>query len=297
MTLAIYAMITNHQSLISNPMNYCELLFTTIPTEDYQQDLLINALGEIGFDTFEELDFGFKAYIPSDDFNQQLLDETLAAYQDMFTFSYEITLIPQKNWNEVWESNFEPIEIGNQIFVRATFHQPRPEFKYEIVIDPKMAFGTGHHQTTSMMIQLMLDNDFEGKNALDMGCGTGILAIMAAKLGAAEITAIDYDPVCYDSTIENAQLNNIDNIMALCGSKEAIPAVSFDIILANINRNILIDQMESYSKALKPGGEIYFSGFYETPDLEIITDEARKYGLKYISHKKDKDWVAAKFVS
>jgi len=277
-------------------MNYYELLFTTITTEDYQQDLLINALGEIGFDTFEELDFGFKAYIPANDFNQQLLDETLTAYRDMFTFSYDITLIPQKNWNEVWESNFEPIEIGNQIFVRATFHQPKPEFKYEIVIDPKMAFGTGHHQTTSMMLQLMLENDFSGKKVLDMGCGTGILAIMAAKLGAAEIVAIDYDPVCYESTIENANLNNTANITALCGSKEVIPAVIFDIILANINRNILIDQMERYSEALKPGGEIYFSGFYETPDLEIITDEARKYGLKYISHKKDKDWVAAKFV-
>jgi ribosomal protein L11 methyltransferase len=278
-------------------MNYYELLFTTIPTEDYQQDLLINALGEIGFDTFEELDFGFKAYIPSDVFNQELLDQMLQAYQDMFTFSYEITLIPQKNWNEVWESNFEPIEIANQIFVRATFHQPKPEFKYEIVIDPKMAFGTGHHQTTSMMLQLMLENEFEGKNVLDMGCGTGILAIMAAKLGAAEITAIDYDPVCYESTIENAQLNHTDNITALCGSKEAIPPVTFDIVLANINRNILIDQMERYSEVLKPNGEIYFSGFYETPDLEIITDEARKFGLKYISHKKDKDWVAAKFVN
>jgi len=277
-------------------MNYYELLFTTITTEDYQQDLLINALGEIGFDTFEELDFGFKAYIPSADFNRELLDETLLTYQDLFTFSYEITLIPQKNWNEVWESNFEPIMIGNQVFVRATFHEARPEFPYEIVIDPKMAFGTGHHQTTAMMLELMLENDFEGKKVLDMGCGTGILAIMAAKLAATEITAIDYDPVCYESTIENSALNHIDNITAICGSKEVIPDEQFDIILANINRNILIDQMQRYSEALKTGGEIYFSGFYETPDLEIITDEARKYGLKYIIHKKNKDWVAAKFV-
>ena len=277
-------------------MNYYELLFTTITTEDYQQDLLINALGEIGFDTFEELDFGFKAYIPVADFNQEKLDETLLSYQELFTFSYEITLIPQKNWNEVWESNFEPIEIGKQIFVRATFHQPKPEFPYEIVIDPKMAFGTGHHQTTSMMLELILENDFANKKVLDMGCGTGILAIMASKLGAVAITAIDYDPVCYASTIENAQLNSIDNITALCGSKEAIPGEIFDIVLANINRNILIDQMERYSEVLKTDGEIYFSGFYETPDLDIIKEEASKYGLKYISHKKNKDWVAAKFV-
>jgi len=277
-------------------MNYYELLFTTITTEDYQQDLLINALGDIGFDTFEEVAFGFKAYIPADDFDKVLLDEILLAYQEMFTFTYEVTLIPQKNWNEVWESNFEPIAISDQIFVRATFHQPRPEFKYEIVIDPKMAFGTGHHQTTAMMLGLMLENDFQNKKVLDMGCGTGILAIMAVKLGAAEITAIDYDPICYDSTIENSALNNITNITALCGSKEVIPDEQYDIILANINRNILIDQMQRYAEALKPEGEIYFSGFYETPDLEIITDEARKFGLMYIIHKKDKDWVAAKFV-
>ncbi|NHA03653.1 50S ribosomal protein L11 methyltransferase [Mucilaginibacter sp. HC2] len=277
-------------------MNYYELLFTTITTEDYQQDLLINALGEIGFDTFEELEFGFKAYIPTDDFDEQQLKEHLLPYRDMFTFSYEIALIPQKNWNEVWESNFEPIEIGDKIYVRATFHPARPAFPYEIVIDPKMAFGTGHHQTTSMMLELILENDFAGKKVLDMGCGTGILAIMAAKLNAAEITAIDYDPVCYDSTIENSALNHITNITPLCGSKEVIPEEQYDIILANINRNILLDQMERYTQVLKAGGEIYFSGFYESPDLEIITDEARKYGLKYITHKKTNDWVAAKFV-
>ncbi|MEN0056699.1 MAG: 50S ribosomal protein L11 methyltransferase [Mucilaginibacter sp.] len=277
-------------------MNYYELLFTTITTEDYQQDLLINALGEIGFDTFEELEFGFKAYIPTDDFDEEKLKEQLLPYEDMFTFSYEITLIPQKNWNEVWESNFEPIEIGNKVYVRATFHSAKPDFPYEIVIDPKMAFGTGHHQTTAMMLELILENTFEDKKVLDMGCGTGILAIMAAKLNAAEITAIDYDPVCFDSTIENAALNNINNITALCGSKEAIPDEQYDIILANINRNILLDQMARYAEALKPEGEIYFSGFYESPDLEIITDEARKYGLKYITHKKTNDWVAAKFI-
>ena len=277
-------------------MNYYELLFTTITTEDYQQDLLINALGEIGFDTFEELELGFKAYIPVDAFDEAVLIEQLSPYRELFTFSYEVTLIPQRNWNEVWESNFEPIEIGDQIYVRATFHPTKPEFPYEIVIDPKMAFGTGHHQTTSMMLALMLENEYRGKNVLDMGCGTGILAIMASKLGATRVTAIDYDPVCYDSTIENAALNNIENIIPLCGSKEVIPGEQYDTILANINRNILLDQMERYAEVLRPEGEIYFSGFYESPDLDIITDEARKYGLKYITHKKDKNWVAAKFV-
>jgi len=142
----------------------------------------------------------------------------------------------------------------------------------------------------------MLENDFAGKKVLDMGCGTGILAIMASKLGASEVMAIDYDPVCYDSTIENAQLNHIDNIKTLCGSKETIPNDLYDTILANINRNILLDQLQRYSEVLKPDGEIYLSGFYETPDLDIITDEARKYGIKYIIHKKNSDWVAAKFI-
>jgi ribosomal protein L11 methyltransferase len=278
-------------------MNYYELQFSTVTTEDYQQDLLINALAEFGFDTFEEMEMGFKAYIPEGNFNRKALDEVLEPYHELFTFSYEVALIPQKNWNEVWESNFEPIQVKNKIYVRATFHESKPGFEYEIVIDPKMAFGTGHHQTTAMVMEWMLGADFSGKNVLDMGCGTGILAILASKMGAKQVTAIDYDIVCYDSTIENSELNHIKNIIPLCGSKEAIPNEKYDTILANINRNILIEQMGRYTEVLKPGGEIYFSGFYETPDLEIITAEAAKYGLKYIAHKKDKEWVAAKFMS
>jgi ribosomal protein L11 methyltransferase len=276
-------------------MNYYELLFTIILTEDHQQDLLIDALAEFGFDTFEEMDFGFKAYIPSDGFNKKALDEALVAYHDQFSFSYEVTLIPQKNWNEVWESNFESIQIKDRIYVRATFHEPKPEFEYEIVIDPKMAFGTGHHESTSMMMDFMLETDYKGKSVLDMGCGTGILAILAIKMGAHPVTAIDYDPVCYESTIENAELNHASSIKALCGSKEAIPADKYDVILANINRNILIEQMDRYQQVLSENGIIFFSGFYESPDLDIITSEAQKYGLTYVSHKTSKDWVAAQF--
>jgi len=277
-------------------MNYTELIFTINNAEGYERDLLIDALGGIDFDTFEETEQGFKAYIPQASFNKAVLDEVLSAYREMFDFSYETNLIPQKNWNQEWESNFEPIQIGDQVWVRATFHEARPDFPYEIVIDPKMAFGTGHHQTTAMMMELMLAADFKGKKVLDMGCGTGILAILAEKLGATDLMAIDYDPVCYESTIENAALNHASHTKALCGSKEVIPNEQYDIILANINRNILIDQMDRYAEVLKPGGEIYFSGFYEEPDLQIIKDEAGKYGLKYITHLKNKEWVAARFV-
>jgi len=277
-------------------MNYYELTFTTSPTEDYHQDLLINALAEFGFDTFEDIDGGFKAYIPEDGFDQPALDEELTVYHTMFSFTYEVTLIPQKNWNEVWESNFEPIEIKDKVYVRATFHAAKPEFEFEIVIDPKMAFGTGHHQTTSMMMEWMLENDFASKRVLDMGCGTGILAILASKMGAERIVAIDYDPVCYDSTIENSLLNHIDNITPLCGSKEAIPDEQYDIVLANINRNILLEQIDRYAEVLKPGGELYLSGFYESPDLEIITKAAAQQHIHYVAHKKTKDWVAVKLV-
>ena len=277
-------------------MNYYELFFTIITTEDYHQDLLINTLGDIGFDTFEEIESGFKAYIPADEFNSDRLEDALNEYREMFSFSYEVNLIPQKNWNAEWESNFEPIVIKDKIFVRATFHQPRPEFEYEIVIDPKMAFGTGHHQTTSMMLEHVLESKISGRKVLDMGCGTGILAIMAAKLGAEAITAIDYDPVCYDSAIENAELNGISNIIAICGSKEVIPNEQYDIILANINRNILLDQLSRYSEVLKLGGELYLSGFYASPDLEMLTDEAAKYNIKYTTHKTNGGWVAARFI-
>jgi ribosomal protein L11 methyltransferase len=277
-------------------MNYYELSFTIEDEESYRRDLLINALGDIGFDTFEETEIGFNAYIPVDAFSEERLIATVNPFYEQFPFSHKVNFIEQKNWNEVWESNFEPIVIGDEIFVRATFHEPRPDVRYEIVIDPKMAFGTGHHQTTAMILQFMLENDFSDKSVLDMGCGTGILAIMASKLNACQITAIDYDPVCYESTLENAQLNGIANVKALCGSKETIPDEQYDTILANINRNILLDQMEHYVQVLKSEGEIYFSGFYETPDLEIITHEANRLGLTYVSHKKDKEWVAAKFI-
>lgn len=277
-------------------MNYYELHFTLIDAEDYQQDLVINELAEIGFDSFQQAEFGFNAYVSDKDFNKQLIDERLAPFRPQFKFSYVINLIPQQNWNEVWESNFEPIQIGDKVWVRATFHQPKPEFPYEIVIDPKMAFGTGHHETTSMMLEMMLETGFAEKTVLDMGCGTGILAILAEKLGATDIAAVDNDLICYDSTVENAQLNCCRNIKVYCGSKEAIPYQQFDIVLANINRNVLIDQLDRYAWVLKPGGELYLSGFYENPDLEIIKQEAANYSLKYVNHKKTKDWVAAKLV-
>ncbi len=276
-------------------MTYLELDFTLHSAEEFHKDLLINALSEIGFDTFEDTEQGFKAYIPEPDLVHGKLENIAGDFADMFLFTYVLNKIPHQNWNEVWESNFEPIQVAGKCYIRATFHKAHPEFEHEIVIDPKMAFGTGHHQTTALMMEFMLEEEFQGKKVLDMGCGTGILAILASKLGAKEVLAIDYDEICYESTIENSELNKISNIKALKGSKEVIPDQKFDIILANINRNILIDQMETYAGVSMPGTLVFLSGFYLDPDLEILKEKCESLGFSYLQHKELNNWVAARF--
>lgn len=278
-------------------MIYKELTFILSSTEDFHKDLLINSLAEIGFETFEDIDLGFNAYIPIADFDQEKLKPLSDSFAEMFLFNYSIQDIPHQNWNEIWESNFEPLQVANRCYIRATFHEPHPEFEYEIVIDPKMAFGTGHHQTTALMMEFMLEEDFSGKLVLDMGCGTGILAILASKLDAKDVLAIDYDEICYDSTIENSELNSVNNIKALLGSKEVIPDFKFDIILANINRNILLDQLDRYAEVSSPRGLLFLSGFYKNPDLDILKQKCESIGFQYLEHKELNDWVAVKFIS
>jgi ribosomal protein L11 methyltransferase len=274
---------------------YLEFVFNIETKEDYQRDLLINALGEAGFDTFEETPEGFNAYIKSAEFNEDDFNNALLPYKEIYSFSWEQNQVAQKNWNQIWESNFEPLYIKERCYVRATFHQPKPDYPLEIIIDPKMSFGTGHHQTTTMMMEFIMEEDFGNKRVLDMGAGTGILAILAYKLGATDITAIDYDPICYDSMIENSRLNHTPLNQILCGSKDVIPEKEFDIVLANINRNILLDQFDRYSEVLSPGGELYISGFYET-DLDSLIDKASALNLSFVKKKLLDNWCSAKFL-
>ncbi|MBC7743930.1 MAG: 50S ribosomal protein L11 methyltransferase [Flavobacterium sp.] len=277
-------------------MDYKELIFTIYSKEEFHRDILINSLSEIGFETFEETVTGFKAYIPANLYNETKLGTLLGEYKGLFNYSYQESTIPYKNWNKEWESNYKPIKITDQCYVRANFHPAKPGFKYEIVINPKMAFGTGHHQTTSMMMQWMVNEDIKSKTILDMGCGTGILAILAGKMGATKIVAIDNDPLCFESSIENKMINKTSLIQVLCGSIEEIPTVKFDYIFANINRNILLTHLETYARILKSNGLLFLSGFYLNPDLDILIQKAASIKLKYISHKEVDNWVAAKFI-
>src|SRR5690606_16506657 len=277
-------------------MKYSAVRFSTTDIQDWQKDLLIDSLGEIGFDTFEDTDKGFDAYIPSANLDIAALETVLLGEVEGYHLDYKVEDLKEENWNELWESNFNPILVDGLCYVRATFHESQGQYPYEIIIDPKMSFGTGHHQTTSMMLSFILANDFEGKSVLDMGCGTGILSILASMRGAKHVMAVDYDPVCVDSVAENKQLNTISNITERLGSKEILAGSCFDTILANINRNILLDQMETYAACMQVGGELYLSGFYAGEDLDTLRIKCAEVGLRYVESKVLDGWCAAKFM-
>lgn len=278
-------------------MNYIELEFTCKRIQDWQQDLLINDLAEIGFDTFEDTDKGFNAFIPEPNFDFSSLETLLLQLPEEVDISYQVKNIAHQNWNKIWEENFQPLTIGEKCYVRATFHESKAkEYPIEIVVDPKMAFGTGHHQTTSLMMEYLLEEDLKGKRVLDMGCGTGILGILSLKRGAEFVVAIDNDPVCCESTLENSKLNKVDSLSVLLGDSNVIPKQKFNLIIANINRNILLEQVSDYSSALPTGGVLLLSGFYEGEDLEILKAKAESEGFQFLSYKARDRWVAARFI-
>ncbi|WP_454952063.1 50S ribosomal protein L11 methyltransferase [Capnocytophaga granulosa] len=273
-------------------MNYIEYNFTVSPTE-MGAEILMAELAEVGFDSFEDTPTGIKAYIPKDSWNEQILQDIYLLSNPEFTISYQITEIEQVNWNEEWEKNFSPIVVEDLCTVRANFH-PVPNTRYDIVITPKMSFGTGHHETTYMMLQQLLPLSLEGVKVLDMGCGTGILAIMAALRGARDITAIDIDPWCVENATENVQQNDCSFITIKEGDVSLIVGEQYNLILANINRNILLSDIPAYTQALLPQGLLLVSGFYEE-DLPAIKEKCQEVGLTYLSHIERNRWVSAKF--
>lgn len=277
-------------------MKYSEVIFTRIVGEEWQQDLFIAELADIGFDTFEDTETGFAAFIPTANLDLQALETVILQQEDGFEVRYEVVDLQDQNWNKLWESNFSPILIDNDCYVRANFHSAKPEIRYEIIIDPKMSFGTGHHQTTTMILRYILENNFQDKEVLDMGCGTGILAILASQKEARHVLAVDFDDVCIASVEENKLLNNVSNIESKLGSYETIIGREFDIILANINRNILLEQFPQYSKSLRLNGELYISGFFDGEDLSILRTSAEAIGFEFVSNKVMDNWCSAKFV-
>ncbi len=275
-------------------MNYVEYTFSA-PSSDVQHDMLGAMLSGIGFESFMDEADAFKAYCPVNVRDDAAVAELLleAAFSDISLLRVEE--LPDKDWNEVWEASYAPVVVDERCRVRAPFHETDPMFRYDLVIEPKMSFGTANHETTAQIIKLMLDTDFHNKDVLDMGSGTAVLAILAKKTGAARVVAIDNDEWAYRNAFTNVTLNGIDDIEIVLGDALSIGDAHYDIILANINRNILLRDMKYYVEALRPGGRIFFSGFYDE-DLNSIGAEAQRLGLHLERHLSRNGWVAAEFV-
>lgn len=277
-------------------MNYVEIICAVEPVEPWSE-ILIAELADIGFESFSEEENGFKAYVSACDYRAKAVKEIFERERNPGPdkLSFEVTKIGSRNWNAVWEGNFEAVTIAGKCHIRAPFHPKKPDISFDIVIEPKMSFGTGHHETTSLVVEWLLETDLREKSVLDMGCGTGVLAILAAKKGAKPVTAIDNYLFAYENTIENAERNGIDDMKVLHGDAKLLGDEMYDAVIANITRNVLLEDMAAYIKVLKPGGIMFLSGFLSF-DRDIIFDEAMNLGLQNGGEKILKDWVSLKLL-
>lgn len=257
-------------------------------------EILVAELGEIGFDVFEDTDQGLCAYCPESLFNQADLEDVMNRYHFLGPISFVQNRIEKQNWNEVWEKNYEPIRISDKVFIRASFHDSEVGYQMEIVINPKMSFGTGHHETTSLMSEALFGVDLLDKTVLDAGTGTGILAFIAKKLGASEVSGFDIDEWSVENSIENATLNSCEDIVFTRGTIRDQTLVEYDVILANINRNILLDEMSEYALRIKSGGLLFLSGFY-IQDVPSLKKSGAKYGLDLIQQSDKNNWACLLF--
>lgn len=274
-------------------MNYIEYQFDIQPKEPFGE-ILTAFLADLEFESFVETDNGISAYVRTDLDDESGVQQIIDDLKDV-TIRYTKKEIIQQNWNEEWESNFHPILVADQCYIRAEFHESKPEIPYEVIIQPKMAFGTGHHETTHLMVEYILETEFEGKDVLDMGCGTSILGILAKMKGANYVEAIDFDQWAVDNSIENAERNKVELNIKL-GDSSSLDEKAFDIILANINKNVLMRDIPNYVKNLNfTEGELILSGLM-TQDFDDIKSLCESLGLKFINKKQRNEWIALKFI-
>ena len=257
-------------------------------------EMLIAQLGYIGFESFVENENGVVAYIQKKEWNSDKVEDLYLLNSNEFDITFNHSEIEQTNWNKEWEKNFNPIQVNGQVSIRAPFHE-NPSLNFDIVIEPKMSFGTGHHETTHMMVQHLLALDLKNKKVLDMGCGTGILAIFAEMKGAQPTDAIDIDSWCYENSLENVQRNGCKHINVLEGDSSLLKGKEYDVVIANINRNILLSDMKIYTDCLSENGVLLLSGFYKE-DISIIESEVIKYGLVLDKMIQKNNWVALKYL-
>jgi ribosomal protein L11 methyltransferase len=271
---------------------YIQLKLTISPLES-GQEIALAFLGEMGFESFVETTEGLEAYIQEESWIPDLLDQLYPLVENGLDIGWSLTAIPPENWNAVWESDFQPILIEDKCAVRAHFHAPI-DVPFELVITPKMSFGTGHHQTTHMMLNTLLNNPPKDEVVLDMGCGTGVLAILAEKLGAVSIDAIDVESWCFENTVENAAMNDCKKVNAIEGDRQLIPEKEYGTIIANINLNVLLLDIPLYAERLRSNGKLFLSGFY-THDIPAIESKANQNGLQMVDYQQKDNWVAAHF--
>ena len=278
--------------------DYMQVRLRVEPCSEMATDVLAAMLGEIEYESFVPDEQGVTAFVPQGKYDEARLREVLAQFPiDGITLSYEATFVPGQDWNEEWEKNyFKPIVVGNECVIHSTFHHDVPQARYDVLIDPKMAFGTGHHETTTLMLQAILDNDFTGRSLLDMGCGTAVLAILACMKGAGPVVAVDIDEFATENAVENVRLNGVSGVEVRLGGAGVLKEEErFDYVLANINRNILLADMCAYVAHMKSGSRIFMSGFY-VEDIPVIRAEAERLGLRFVGHSEKNRWAAVECV-
>ncbi len=273
-------------------MTYIVVEFSSLTQN--QKEILFALLDSWNFEGIEELDNSLKGYIPKKIFNEQILKQNLQEYPALSGVGFHFKTLPNKNWNEAWEKSYEPILINDKVCIRASFHQDLKEYPYDILIDPKMSFGTGHHETTQLMIEMMLEINFTGKDVLDFGSGTGILSILAHKMGAKNVVAVDFDEWAYNNIAENILKNEVKHVEAVLGDASAIPKNQFEVILANVNKNVIIQQMEILACRLAENGVIVFSGLLREDEQDIVK-AAANIGLILQQQKTKNEWICLNF--